>query len=260
MPAHRASRIDPGHRAPGRLSRVLMVLSASAAVPPPPATAPFSRPSFPYNAQPRAVAVPAVVLDGHVDAAVDEESHRLVAVLRKTRWCRMLAGSWEFQLVLMSAPCARRKSATSKWRLMTANASATSSTCCTERGFHWRSTPRARVVVGIMLVGIAQCRRAGLVEPVLHARQVAHARRVRQIVRQWPDAGEQWDEVCVRVRECELDGLRRGRWLAPQYRGIEIEKRGDESPAAVERCAADEPILKVHPGVTRAATAHAATR
>jgi len=38
---------------------------------------------------------------------------------------------------------------------------------------------------------------------------------MRQIVRQGPDAGECWDQVCPRVGECELDGLRRGRRLAP---------------------------------------------
>ena len=50
--------------------------------------------------------------------------------------------------------------------------------------------PRARVIVGIVIVEIAQRRRAGCVEPVLHPREVAHARRMRQIVRQWPDAGK----------------------------------------------------------------------
>ena len=50
--------------------------------------------------------------------------------------------------------------------------------------------PRARVVVGIVIVEIAQRRRAGFVEPVLHPREVAHACRMRQIVRQGPDAGE----------------------------------------------------------------------
>ena len=49
--------------------------------------------------------------------------------------------------------------------------------------------PRARVVVGIVIVEIAQRRRAGFVEPVLHPREVAHACRMRQIVRQLARCG-----------------------------------------------------------------------
>ena len=101
-----------------------------------------------------------------------------------------------------------------------------------------------------MIVEIAQRRRAGLVEPVLHPREVAHACRMRQIVRQRPDAGEYWNEVCLRVRERELDGLRLGRRLAPQECGIEVEKGGDEFPAIVQRCRPDEPGLKPHVGFT----------
>jgi hypothetical protein len=66
---------------------------------------------------------------------------------------------------------------------------------------------------------VAQHRRAGLVEPPLHPREVAHARRMRQIVRQRPDAREQWDEVCPDIGKRELDGLRLRRRLAPQDRG-----------------------------------------
>ena len=43
---------------------------------------------------------------------------------------------------------------------------------------------------GVVILDIAQRRRAGLVEPLLHPREVAHACRMRQIVRQRPDAGE----------------------------------------------------------------------
>ncbi len=54
----------------------------------------------------------------------------------------------------------------------------------------------------------------------------------------------------VRVRECELDGLRWRRRLAPQDRGIEVEKGGDEFAAIVQRCRRDEPSLKLHAGLT----------
>ena len=64
---------------------------------------------------------------------------------------------------------------------------------------------------------------------------------MRQIVRQRPDAGEQWNEVRLRVGERELDGLRWRRRLAPQDRGIEVEKGGDEFPAIVQRGRPDEP-------------------
>ena len=73
---------------------------------------------------------------------------------------------------------------------------------------------------------------------------------MRQIVRHRPDAGEQRNEVRVRVRERELDGLRRRRRLAPQDCGIEVEKGGDEFPAIVQRRRLDELILKRHEGVT----------
>ena len=86
-----------------------------------------------------------------------------------------------------------------------------------------------------MILDIAKRRRAGLVEPLLHAREVAHACRMRQIVGHWPDAGEDWNEVNVRVRECELDGLRWRRRLSPQECRIEVEKSDDECFAIVQR-------------------------
>ena len=89
------------------------------------------------------------------------------------------------------------------------------------------------------------------VEPPLHAREVAHARRMGQIVRYRPDAGEQWNEVRIRVGDCVLDSLRRGRRLAPQYCGIEVEKRADECLAIVQRRDFDEPSLKSHVVVTK---------
>jgi len=86
------------------------------------------------------IAVPAVVLHRHVDAAVDEESHRFVGVRQEDQIVQDARGSCEFQLVLTFAPCWRRKSATSKWRLMTAQASAVSRTCCAVGGPHRRSS------------------------------------------------------------------------------------------------------------------------
>ena len=75
---------------------------------------------------------------------------------------------------------------------------------------------------------------------------------MRQIVRHRPDTGEQWNEVRVRVRECELDGLRWGRRLAPQDCGIEVEKGADEFPAIVlKTCGFDELGLKRHVGVAQ---------
>ena len=47
-----------------------------------------------------------------------------------------------------------------------------------------------------------------------------------------------------------LDGLRRRRRLAPQDRGIEVEKGGDDFAAIVQRRRADEPSLKLHAGFT----------
>jgi hypothetical protein len=110
---------------------------------------------------------------------------------------------------------------------------------------------RAGVVVRIVVVEIAQGGGARLVEPALHPRQVAHACRMRQIVGQRPDAGEYWNEVCPRVGECELDGLRLGRWLTPQERGIEVEKGDYEVPAVVQRGRCDEPSLKLDAGFTK---------
>ena len=59
-------------------------------------------------------------------------------------------------------------------------------------------------------------------------------------------AGENMNEVCVPVSDRELDGLRLRRRLVPQYRGIEVEKSGNEFPAAIERCDIYEPRLKVN--------------
>ena len=71
-----------------------------------------------------------------------------------------------------------------------------------------------------------------------------------QIVRQWPDAGEYWNQVCPRVGERKLDGLRLRRRLAPQECGIEVEKGDDEFPAIVQRGLPDELSLKLHAGFT----------
>ena len=73
---------------------------------------------------------------------------------------------------------------------------------------------------------------------------------MRQIVREWPDAREYRDEVCRRVRERKLDRLRWGRRLAPQKRGIEVDKGADDVPTIVQRCRTDEPTLKLNVGFT----------
>src|SRR5712691_1764307 len=77
---------------------------------------------------------PAIIDDRHVDAAIDEELHRfviLVEIHQLMQDAGGLAGAWELQFVLMSAPRPRRKSAISKWLLRTAQASAVSRTCST---------------------------------------------------------------------------------------------------------------------------------
>src|SRR5215469_11002630 len=74
---------------------------------------------------------------------------------------------------------------------------------------------------------------------------------MRQIVRQWPDAGEDWNEVWPRVCDCELEGLRSQRWLAPQESGIQVEQRRDEFPAIAQRSPLDETHLKPHAGFTK---------
>src|SRR5262245_14525211 len=73
---------------------------------------------------------------------------------------------------------------------------------------------------------------------------------MRQIVRYWPDAGEYWKEMRLRVGEGELDCLRWGRRLAPQDRGTQVEKGGDEFPAIVQRCPSDDFYLKLHEAFT----------
>src|SRR5262245_31706122 len=58
---------------------------------------------------------------------------------------------------------------------------------------------------------------------------------MRQIVRHRPDAGENRNQMSVRVSGRELDGLRWRRRLSPQERGIEIEKSDDEGGTTVQR-------------------------
>src|SRR5262245_14718316 len=55
----------------------------------------------------------------------------------------------------------------------------------------------------------------------------------------------------MRVREGELDGLRWRRRLAPQYRGIHVQKSDDELCAAVQRCDLEEAFLKVYLGIAK---------
>jgi hypothetical protein len=103
---------------------------------------------------------------------------------------------------------------------------------------------------GSVIRYVAECRLALSVEPALHPREIAHARRMGQIVRYCPDTGEQWNEMRLRVRERDFDGLVWRRRLAPQNRGLEVEQRGNDGPAIVQRRDPDELTLKVHPVVT----------
>src|SRR4029453_13681078 len=98
----------------------------------------------------------------------------------------------------------------------------------------------------IMILDIPQHRSAGLVEPPPHARKIAHARCMRQIVWQRPDAGQDWNEVCLDIRECELDRLRWRRWLAPKDRGIQVEESCDEFAQTMQRCPPDDLGLEPH--------------
>src|SRR5262245_54635586 len=103
---------------------------------------------------------------------------------------------------------------------------------------------------GVVILDVAECRCTGVIEPLLHPREVAHACRMRQIVRHWPDASEDRNDVRVRIRECELDRLRWWRRLTSQDRWIQIEKCGDEFSASVERGELYDPGLKLHEAVT----------
>src|SRR5688500_1687874 len=73
---------------------------------------------------------------------------------------------------------------------------------------------------------------------------------MRQIVWQWPDASEQWNEVRVGIGECVLDRLRWRRRLAAQECGIEGEQGGNDVVAAVQRRPLDEPDLEADAGFT----------
>jgi hypothetical protein len=99
---------------------------------------------------------------------------------------------------------------------------------------------------------VAQCRLALRVEPALHAREVAHARRMDKVVWYWPDAREYREEMRCCIGQCLFDVLRR-RWpLAPRYRRMDVEKRADEYfKAVVERRDANQPVLKPHEVVTK---------
>jgi hypothetical protein len=110
--------------------------------------------------------------------------------------------------------------------------------------------PRARRC-RIAIVEIAQCGSAGLAEPLLHAGEVAQRGRMGQVIRQWPESREKRNQLSVRIRGGELDRLRWGRWLAPQYRRIQVEKSGDEFAATIQRRVLNQPLLKAHPGVTK---------
>src|ERR1041385_1014670 len=94
---------------------------------------------------------------------------------------------------------------------------------------------------GVVILDVAQRRRTRGLEPLFHPCQVAHACSMRQIVGYFPDASKYRNDVCVRIRERELDRLR-WRWrLTPEDSGIQIEKRCDELRATVQRCSPDEP-------------------
>src|SRR5262249_52785598 len=81
---------------------------------------------------------------------------------------------------------------------------------------------------GVVILDIAERRRARVVEPLLHPREGTLSRRMWKIGGYWPDACENWDEVCVCVRERELDRLRWRRWLMSQDLRIQIEQRCDK--------------------------------
>src|SRR5262249_45172981 len=102
------------------------------------------------------------------------------------------------------------------------------------------------VVAGKVMIEIAQQGGAGFGEPAPHPREVAHSCRVRQIVRQRPDAGEEWKEVGPRVGGCELDGLWWGRRPGPQECGVEVEKGDDDLPTIVQRGPSDDRRLKTY--------------
>src|ERR1700752_118860 len=68
---------------------------------------------------------------------------------------------------------------------------------------------------------------------------------MRQIVRHWPNAFEDGNDVCVRVGKRELDRLRSGWRLTPENRGIQIEQGGNKLSATVQRCTFDHLRLKL---------------
>ena len=180
---------------------------------------------------------PAIIDDRHVDAAVDEELHGFVIFVNHTSSCRMLAGSWELQFVLISAPCPRRKSAISKWLLRTAQASAVSRTCCTLGSPHCRFPRIVGTVGGKMIREVAQGRLARRVEPASHACEVPVPGCVRQIVGHGPDAQQHRKQMGLRIREREFNGLRWRRHATVQHSGIEIKKSRNESCAIVRSTA-----------------------
>ena len=105
-----------------------------------------------------------------------------------------------------------------------------------------------RTVRRVVPIEVAQHRLSGGVEPATDASEVAHASGMRQVVRQWPDAREQRNEMGVSVLEREADGRRLRRRATVPYRGIEIEELGDEPSAIVVRGNFDQPHLKAHGG------------
>ena len=160
----------------------------------------------------------------------------------------MLAGSCEHQFVLISAPCARRKSAISKWLLMTAQASAVSRTCCTLGSPHCKVLRGAMGIVGRKMIReVAQCRLALRVEPASHACEVPVPGCVWQIVGQRPDPQQHRKQMGLRIREREFNGLRWRRHATVQHSGIEIKKSGNESSRrSFSTATLDQPDLEFH--------------
>ena len=110
--------------------------------------------------------------------------------------------------------------------------------------------PRVHARRGLVIRYGAERRLALRVEPPLHAFEVAHACRMRQIVRYRPDAGEQWKKVCGPVRERVFDGLRRA--VAAGAAGLPDRDRAARRRISRDRAKrryADEPGLKIDPGV-----------
>src|SRR5262249_35894219 len=124
-----------------------------------------------------------VVLDGHVNAAVDEELHRLVVpmpdeLVQHTRRLMRTPGRVDVRAVLKKeigyiemAVDDRPGERHVEHTLLAQRAPLP----CIFRG----AIPRDVRAGWVVILDVAQRRRAGLVEPLLHSREVADACRMR---------------------------------------------------------------------------------